>query len=186
VLNNFKHYQKTKSEIDISPFLKTQKPSSTLFYFSVVRWVVCRIIRSVHYKYYIHYRFNHGTYLHAYSSRKVEHWFMKKRGTTKLRNENETKWNETKRNTTKRNEKWRNETKRNEISQNETKYVKQSIKDPKTINEGVKNQRNIEWLVRLLIDLHLDAFLLQNSKRSTKVMHQYSNRSKYILNSLKC
>ena len=24
---NFKHYQKTQSEIDISPFLKTQKPS---------------------------------------------------------------------------------------------------------------------------------------------------------------
>ena len=42
-------------------------------------------------------------------------------GTTKLRNENETK----------RNEKERN------VSQNETKYVKQSIKDPKTINEGV-------------------------------------------------
>jgi hypothetical protein len=40
-------------------------------YFSVVRWVVCRIIRSVH-LYYIHYRFNHGTYLHAYSSRKVK------------------------------------------------------------------------------------------------------------------
>ena len=39
-------------------------------------------------------------------------------GTTKLRNENETK--------------------RNEVSQNETKYVKQSIKDPKTISEGVK------------------------------------------------
>jgi hypothetical protein len=37
-----------------------------------------------------------------------------------------------------------------------------------------KNQRNIEWLVRLFIDLSLDAFLLQNSKRSTKVMHQYS------------
>jgi hypothetical protein len=88
--------------------------------------------------------------------------------------ETKTKRNETKRNTTKRNEKWRNETKRNEIWQNETKYVKQSIKDPKTINEGVKNQRNIEWLVRLFIDLHLDAFLLQNSKRSTKVMHQYS------------
>jgi hypothetical protein len=45
------------------------------------------------------------------------------RGTTKLRNENETK-NE--------------ETKRNEISQNEAKYIKQSINDPKTINEGVK------------------------------------------------
>ena len=50
------------------------------------------------------------------------------KGTTKLRNENETK-----RNTTKN-----EETKRNEVSQNETKYVKQSIKDPKTINEGVK------------------------------------------------
>ena len=48
-------------------------------------------------------------------------------GTTKLRNENETK----------RNEIHRNETK-NEVSQIETKYIKQSIKDPKTINEGVK------------------------------------------------
>ena len=45
-----------------------------------------------------------------------------KQGTTKLRNENETKYNETKRNV---------------ISLNETKYVKQSIKDPKTI-KGVK------------------------------------------------
>jgi hypothetical protein len=44
--------------------------------------------------------------------------YIKIEGTTKLRNENETK--------------------RNEASQNETKYVKQSIKDPKTINEGVK------------------------------------------------
>jgi len=26
---------------------------------------------------YIHYRFNHVTYLHASSSRKVEHWFIK-------------------------------------------------------------------------------------------------------------
>jgi hypothetical protein len=41
-------------------------------YRTVVRWVVYRIIRSVH-LYYIHYRFNHETYLHAYSSRKVEH-----------------------------------------------------------------------------------------------------------------
>jgi hypothetical protein len=35
-----------------------------------------RIIRYVHLYYmymYIHCRFNHGTYLHAYSSRKVEH-----------------------------------------------------------------------------------------------------------------
>ena len=50
------------------------------------------------------------------------------RGTTKLRNEIETKRNEMK----------RNKTKRIEVSQNETKYVKQSTKDPKTINEGVK------------------------------------------------
>jgi hypothetical protein len=48
--------------------------------------------------------------------------------------------------------------------------------------EHRKNQRNIEWLVRLFINLHLDAFMLQNSKRSTKVMHQYSKYSKYILN----
>ena len=46
------------------------------------------------------------------------HVYTMYRGTTKLRNENETK--------------------RNEVSQNETKYIKQSIKDPKTINEGVK------------------------------------------------
>jgi hypothetical protein len=26
--------------------------------------------------YYIHYRYNHGTYLHAYSSSKVEHWYI--------------------------------------------------------------------------------------------------------------
>ena len=51
---------------------------------------------------------------------------------------------------------------------NETKYVKQSIKDPKTINEGVKNQRNIEWLVRLFIDLHLDAFSVAKFKKVNK------------------
>jgi hypothetical protein len=73
------------------------------------------------------------------------------------------------RNTTKRNEKWRNETKRNKVSQNETKYVKQSIKDPKNNQWRGKNQGNIEWLVRLFLDLHLNVFLLQNSKRSTKV-----------------
>jgi len=28
---------------------------------------------------YIHYRFNHGTYLHAYSSRKNEQWFRNKK-----------------------------------------------------------------------------------------------------------
>jgi hypothetical protein len=44
-----------------------------------------------------------------------------------------------------------------------------------------KNQWNIEWLVRLFIDLHLDAFLLQNSKRSTKVMHQYSKFIKMLV-----
>jgi hypothetical protein len=71
-----------------------------------------------------------------------------------------------KRNTTKRNEKWRNKTKRNEISQNETKYVKQSIKDPKTINEGVNNQRNIEWLVRLFIDLHFCCKIQKGQQKS--------------------
>ena len=30
------------------------------------------------YLYYIHYRFNHGTYLHVYSSGKVEQLFIKK------------------------------------------------------------------------------------------------------------
>ena len=30
------------------------------------------------YLYYIHYRFNHWTYLHDYSSRKVVHWFIQK------------------------------------------------------------------------------------------------------------
>ena len=79
---------------------------------------------------------------------------------------NEMKRNETKYNETKRNEKWRNETKRNEISQNETKYVKQSIKDPKTINEGVKNQRNIEWLVRLFIDLHFCCKIQKGQQKS--------------------
>ena len=34
--------------------------------------------------------------------------------------------------------------------------------------------------------LFLDAFLLQNSKGSTTVMHQYSKYSKYILNFFKC
>ena len=33
-------------------------------YFPVIRWVVNMIIGSVH-LYYIHYRFNHGTYLHG-------------------------------------------------------------------------------------------------------------------------
>ena len=98
-----------------------------------------------------------------------------KQGITKLRNENETKYNETKRKMKKRNETKCNITKRNEICQTKHKRSKNNQRD--------KNQRNIEWLVRLLIDLHLDAFLLQNSKRLTKVMHQYS---KYILNSLKC
>ena len=111
-------------------------------------------------------------------------------GTTKLRNENETK-----RNTTKRNEKWRNKTKYNETKRkmkkrNKTKWsiTKRSEiyqtkhKRSKNNQWRGKNQRNIEWLVRLFIDLSLDDFLLQNSKRSTKVMHQYS---KYILNSLK-
>ena len=93
--------------------------------------------------------------------------------TTKLRNENETKWNEMKRNETKYNEtkrkiKKRNETKwsitkRNEICQTKHKRSKNN-------QWRGKNQRNIEWLVRLFIDLSLDAFLLQNSKRSTKVM----------------
>ena len=69
----------------------------------------------------------------SYSSQRVV-----QTGTTKLRNESETKRNEMKRNTTKRNEKWRSEAKRNEVSQNETKYVGQSIKDRKTISEGVK------------------------------------------------
>jgi len=46
-------------------------------YFPVVGWVVYMIIYSVH-LFYIYYRFNHGTYLHVYSSRKVEHWFIKK------------------------------------------------------------------------------------------------------------
>jgi hypothetical protein len=117
----------------------------------------------------------------------------------------ETKCNETKRTLKKGNEIERNETKRNEESQNETKYnetkrkmkkrneAKWSITKRNEIYQAKhkrsknnqwrgKNQRNIEWLVRLFIDLSLDAFLLQNSKRSTKVMHQYS---KYILNSLK-
>ena len=31
------------------------------------------------YLYYIHYRFNHGTYLHVYSSGKVEQLFIKKK-----------------------------------------------------------------------------------------------------------
>jgi hypothetical protein len=66
-------------------------------------------------------------------------------------------------------------TKRNEIYQAKHKRSKNN-------RWRGKNQQNIEWLVRLFIDLSLDAFLLQNSKRSTKVMHQYS---KYILNSLK-
>jgi len=78
----------------------------------------------------------------------------------------------------KRNEtKW-SITKRNEIYQTKHKRSKNN-------QWRGKNQRNIEWLVRLFIDLRLDAFLLQNSKRSTKVMHQYSKYSKYILNSLK-
>jgi hypothetical protein len=89
---------------------------------------------------------------------------------------NEAKYNETKRKMKKRNKtKW-SITKRNEICQTKHKRSKNN-------QWRGKNQRNIEWLVRLFIDLHLDAFLLQNSKRSTKVMHQYS---KYILNSLKC
>ena len=45
-------------------------------------------------------------------------------GTTKLRNENETKRNEMKRNETKRNEIQRNETKNEETKRNEMKYDK--------------------------------------------------------------
>ena len=127
--------------------------------------------------------------------------YHKTKRNEKWRNETkriEVTQNETKRNTTKRNEKWRNETKYNETKRkmkkrNETKWsITKRNEIYQTKHKRTKsnqwrgiNQRYIEWLVRLFIDLHLDAFLLQNSKWSTKVMHQYSKYSKYILNSLK-
>jgi hypothetical protein len=84
------------------------------------------------------------------------HVYTMYRGTTKLRNENETKRNETKWSITKRNEIYQTKHKRSKNNQWRGKI-----------------QRNIEWLVRLFIDLRWDAFLLQNWKRLTKVMHQY-------------
>ena len=89
---------------------------------------------------------------------------------------------------------WETKTKRNEIQRNETKRsITKRNEICQTKHKRSKhnqwrglNQQNIEWLVWLFIDLCLDDFLLQNSKRSPKVMHQYSKYSKYILNSLKC
>jgi hypothetical protein len=100
-----------------------------------------------------------------------------KRNTTKR---NETKWSITKRNEIQRNETKNEETKRNTTKRNEIYQTKH--KRSKNNQWRGKNQWDIEWLVRLIIDLSLDAFLLQNSKSSTKVMHHYS---KFILNSLK-
>ena len=74
----------------------------------------------------------------------------------------------------------RNETKWSITKQSEIYQAKH--KRSKNNQWRDKNQRNIEWFVRLFIDLYLDVFMLQNSKRSTKVMHHCS---KYILNSLK-
>ena len=55
----------------------------------------------------------------CFNSVVLQDCIWKQRGTTKVRNEIETKWNETKRSEMKQ-----NETKRNEMDQNETKWNK--------------------------------------------------------------
>jgi hypothetical protein len=74
-------------------------------------------------------------YVHVENRNKLQNifYYIPKRGTYKVRNEIETKRNETKRNQRKRNEAKRNETKSTKTKRNETKSTKRNeINEMKT------------------------------------------------------
>ena len=75
-------------------------------------------------------------FIHIQVVNSINHKQYSQMGTYKVRNEIETKRNETKRNQRKRNDTKRNETKRNQQKRNETK------RNQRNENEIKRNQRN--------------------------------------------